>query len=67
MWAGSTCGAKRDTIEKLTGLPNIDRKLAENLEKIGVTTPEQFRELGAEEGISPHTRPGGQHCLPPPA
>lgn len=38
-------------MEKLTDLPNIGPKLAENLEKIGVTTPEQFRELGAEEAF----------------
>ena len=35
-------------MEKLTDLPNIGPKLSENLEKIGVTTPEQLRELGAE-------------------
>lgn len=38
-------------MERLTDLPNIGPKLAENLEKIGVTTPEQFRELGAEEAF----------------
>lgn len=38
-------------MERLTGLPNIGPKLAENLEKIGVTTPEQFRALGAEEAF----------------
>lgn len=35
-------------MEKLTDLPNIGPKLAENLEKIGVTTPDQLRELGPE-------------------
>lgn len=38
-------------MERLTDLPNIGPKLAENLEKIGVTTPEQFRALGAEEAF----------------
>ena len=38
-------------MERLTGLPNIGPKLTENLEKIGVTTPEQFRALGAEEAF----------------
>lgn len=38
-------------MEKLTDLPNIGPKLAENLEKIGVTAPEQLRELGAEEAF----------------
>ena len=38
-------------MEKLTDLPNIGPKLAENLEKIGVTTPEQLRELGPEEAF----------------
>ncbi len=35
-------------MEKLTDLPNIGPKLAENLEKAGVSTPERLRELGAE-------------------
>jgi len=35
-------------MEKLTDLPNIGPKLAENLEKAGVETPERLRELGAE-------------------
>ena len=35
-------------MERLTDLPNIGPKLAGNLEKIGVTTPEQLREVGAE-------------------
>ena len=38
-------------MEKLTDLPNIGPKLAENLEKIGVDTPEQLRELGPEEAF----------------
>lgn len=38
-------------MERLTGLPNIGPKLAENLEKIGVTTPEKFWALGAEEAF----------------
>ena len=38
-------------MEKLTDLPNIGPKLAENLKKIGVTTPEELRALGAEEAF----------------
>ena len=38
-------------MERLTDLPNIGPKLAENLENIGVTTPEQFRALGAGEAF----------------
>ena len=33
---------------KLTDLPNIGPVLAGNLAKIGVNTPDQLRELGAE-------------------
>lgn len=33
---------------KLTDLPNIGPVLAGNLMKIGITTPEQFREVGAQ-------------------
>lgn len=36
---------------RLTELPNIGLKLADNLEKIGVTAPEQLRELGAENAF----------------
>lgn len=39
-------------MERLTDLPNIGPKLAENLGKIGVTTPEQFRSMGAEEAFA---------------
>lgn len=38
-------------MERLTGLPNIGLKLADNLEKIGVTEPQQLREMGAEEAF----------------
>lgn len=38
-------------MERLTDLPNIGPKLAENLEKIGVTGPDQFRTMGAEEAF----------------
>ena len=38
-------------MEKLTDLPNIGPKLAENLKKIGVTTPDQLRALGAEQAF----------------
>ncbi len=36
-------------MEYLTNLPNIGPRLAENLERAGVTDPEQLRALGAEE------------------
>lgn len=35
-------------MERLTDLPNIGPKLADNLERAGVTDPEQLRALGAE-------------------
>lgn len=38
-------------MERLTDLPNIGPKLAENLEKIGVTGPDQLRAMGAEEAF----------------
>lgn len=38
-------------MERLTDLPNIGPVLAGNLEKIGVTGPDQLRELGAEEAF----------------
>lgn len=34
--------------EELTELPNIGPKLAENLRRAGIETPEVLRELGAE-------------------
>ena len=37
------------TMERLTDLPNIGPKLAENLEKAGIKTPDRLRELGVEE------------------
>ena len=36
------------TMERLTDLPNIGPKLAENLEKAGIKTPDHLRELGVE-------------------
>lgn len=36
---------------RLTDLPNIGPVLAANLEKAGVASPEQLRELGAEEAF----------------
>ena len=36
---------------KLTDLPNIGPVLAGNLAKIGVNTPDQLRELGAEGAL----------------
>lgn len=38
-------------MERLTDLPNIGPKLSDNLEKIGVTSPKQFKTLGAEEAF----------------
>ena len=38
-------------MEHLTNLPNIGPKLADNLERAGVETPEQLRELGAKEAF----------------
>ena len=38
-------------MERLTDLPNIGPVLAGNLEKIGVTQPDQLREMGAEEAF----------------
>lgn len=38
-------------MERLTDLPNIGPVLAGNLEKIGVTGPDQLREMGAEEAF----------------
>ena len=38
-------------MERLTDLPNIGPKLAENLEKAGIETPDRLRELGAEEAF----------------
>ena len=33
----------------LTELPNIGPKLADNLRRVGVSTPEQLREMGTGE------------------
>ena len=38
-------------MSKLSDLPNIGPKLAGHLEKAGIGTPEQLRELGAEEAF----------------
>lgn len=38
-------------MERLTDLPNIGPVLAGNLEKIGITDPEQLRTLGVEEAF----------------
>ena len=35
----------------LTDLPNIGPKLAENLRRVGLDTPEAFRAAGAEEAF----------------
>lgn len=35
----------------LTDLPNIGPKLAENLRRVGLATPEEFRAVGAEEAF----------------
>lgn len=36
-------------MERMTDLPNIGPVLAKELEKIGITAPEELRRLGAEE------------------
>ena len=36
-------------MEKLIDMPNIGPVLAGNLEKVGIETPDQLRELGAKE------------------
>ena len=38
-------------MERLTDLPNIGPKLADNLEKAGVTDPDRLRSMGAEEAF----------------
>lgn len=38
-------------MEKLTDMPNIGPVLVGNLEKIGVTAPEQLRRMGAREAF----------------
>lgn len=38
-------------MERLTDLPNIGNKLTENLEKAGISTPDQLRAVGAEEAF----------------
>lgn len=38
-------------MERLTDLPNIGPVLAGNLEKIGITEPDQLRAMGAEEAF----------------
>lgn len=40
-----------ERMERLTDLPNIGNKLAENLEKAGISTPDQLRAVGAEEAF----------------
>ncbi|MEI6285487.1 MAG: TfoX/Sxy family DNA transformation protein [Bacillota bacterium] len=40
-------------MEKLTELPNIGGKLAELLERSGIETPEQLRNLGSNWPLKP--------------
>lgn len=40
-----------ERMERLTDLPNIGNKLTENLEKAGISTPDQLRAVGAEEAF----------------
>lgn len=35
----------------MTDLPNVGPKLAENLRRVGLETPEEFREAGAKEAF----------------
>ena len=52
------------TMARLTDLPNIGPKLAENLEKAGIETPERLRELGAEEAfLRIRTQADAASCL----
>lgn len=39
------------SVDRLTDMPNIGPKLADNLNKIGVTAPGQLRAMGAEEAF----------------
>ena len=48
---------------RLTDLPNIGPKLAENLEKAGIETPERLRELGRRR----HSFASALWRTPPPA
>lgn len=36
---------------ELTDLPNVGPKLVENLRRVGLETPQKFREAGAEEAF----------------
>ena len=50
-WWRSSASPLFKRMERLTALPNIGPVLAENLEKIGITQPDQLREMGAEEAF----------------
>lgn len=51
-------------MEKLTDLPNIGPVLCENLNKIGIETPEQLRQTGAEDAfLRIRTQVDGGACL----
>ena len=50
MWRLSA-SPRFERMERLTGLPIIGNKLADNLEKAGISTPDQLRAVGAEAGI----------------
>ena len=39
------------SMDRLTDLPNIGPKLADNLDRIGVTAPDQLRAMGTEEAF----------------
>lgn len=55
-------------MERLTDLPNIGLKLADNLEKIDVTESQQLREMGAEEAfLRIRAKVDATACLPPSA
>lgn len=38
-------------MKNLTELPNIGKTLAEKLEKVGITSEEQLKEIGSEDAI----------------
>lgn len=38
-------------MEPLTSLPNIGKTLAEKLERVGINSPEELKELGSENAL----------------
>ena len=51
-------------MEKLTDLPNIGPKLADHLARAGIETPDQLRQVGAEDAfLRIRTRVDASACL----